>query len=90
MPAARNGAVPARRAAASSCFSNYLLVQGGAGKKMEPGGRRLERQLGQAGLQKTEAGALGEQAKGVFHPLLGRGEPRGLAELYEPKHKLSC
>lgn len=56
---------------------------------MEPGGRRLERQLGQAGLQKTKASVLGEQAKGVFHPLLGGDEPRGLAELYEPKHKLS-
>jgi len=53
-------------------------------------GRRLERQLGQAGLQKTEASVLGEQAKGVFHPLLGGDEPRGLAEFYEPKHKLSC
>lgn len=73
---------------ASSCFSNSLLVQGG--RRSWEGRRRLERQLGQAVLQKTEAGVLGKQAKGVFHPLLGGDEPRGLAELYEPKHKLSC
>lgn len=57
---------------------------------MEAGGRRLERQLGRAGLQKTQTSALGEQAKGVFHLLLGGDEPRGLAGLYEPKHKPSC
>lgn len=60
---------------------------------MEVGGRRLERQLGQAGLQKTQTQcALGEQAKGVFHLLLllGGDEPRGLAGLYEAEQKLSC
>lgn len=57
---------------------------------MEVGGKRLERQLGEAGLQKTQTRALGEQAKGVFHFLLGGDEPRGLAGLYEPEQKLSC
>lgn len=56
---------------------------------MEVGGRRLERQLGQAGLQKTQP-LLWVSRQRVFLLLLGGEEPRGLAGLHEPKHRLSC
>lgn len=77
------------------CFSNYLLVWGGGGSweedegRMEGGGWKGN--WDRLGCSKLEPVFWVSRQRVFSTPSLYCGdEPRGLAELYEPKRKLSC
>lgn len=77
------------------CFSNYLLVWGGGGSweedegRMEGGGWKGN--WDRLGCSKPEPVFWVSRQRVFSTPSLYCGdEPRGLAELYEPKRKLSC